>query len=171
MGLDVQDELYRMGLRVIAALWRTRRGRGLVLCFHSISDPGADHPGEMSVGTAFLAEMITALRRSGIAILSLSDAILDLQQDDAGAFVCLTFDDAYKGVYTHAFPVLKRLEAPFTIFVTTDLVDARMPLWWDAIERLAAYSETIVLPKRCVRLRHARGALRRVRLTCRRFET
>lgn len=35
----------------------------------------------------------------------------------------LTFDDVYDTVFTEAFPVLQKLNIPFTLFVTRDLVD------------------------------------------------
>lgn len=35
----------------------------------------------------------------------------------------LTFDDIYDTVYTKAYPILKELQIPFTVFVTRDLVD------------------------------------------------
>jgi peptidoglycan/xylan/chitin deacetylase (PgdA/CDA1 family) len=39
----------------------------------------------------------------------------------------VTFDDGYRDVYEHAFPVLKRKGIPATVFVVTDLVG--MPSW------------------------------------------
>lgn len=35
----------------------------------------------------------------------------------------LTFDDVYDTVYTGAYPLLKALQIPFTLFITKDLVD------------------------------------------------
>ena len=35
----------------------------------------------------------------------------------------LTFDDVYDTVYSEAYPILKELDIPFTMFVTKDLVD------------------------------------------------
>lgn len=35
----------------------------------------------------------------------------------------LTFDDTYDTVYSEAFPIIKRLNIPFTMFVTRDLID------------------------------------------------
>lgn len=35
----------------------------------------------------------------------------------------LTFDDTYDTVYTEAYPILKRFQIPFTMFVTKELVD------------------------------------------------
>ena len=37
--------------------------------------------------------------------------------------VALTMDDAYKSVYTHAYPLLKEKGFPFTVFVNTEPVD------------------------------------------------
>jgi len=36
--------------------------------------------------------------------------------------VVITFDDAYKSVYTEAFPILKSNKLPFTVFVTTGYI-------------------------------------------------
>lgn len=38
--------------------------------------------------------------------------------------VALTFDDAYRNVYTNAFPLLKKYNFPFTVFAATDAVDS-----------------------------------------------
>lgn len=35
----------------------------------------------------------------------------------------LTFDDIYDTVYTEAYPLLKTLNIPFTVFITKDLID------------------------------------------------
>ena len=43
------------------------------------------------------------------------------------AFV-LTFDDGYECVYTNAWPILKELQIPATIFVITGLLDTNAPM-------------------------------------------
>jgi len=35
----------------------------------------------------------------------------------------ITFDDAYAGVYLHAFPVLKKYKIPFTVFISVSLLN------------------------------------------------
>jgi peptidoglycan/xylan/chitin deacetylase (PgdA/CDA1 family) len=35
---------------------------------------------------------------------------------------CITFDDIYDSVYTNAYPVLKKYDIPFVVFVTDELV-------------------------------------------------
>ena len=37
----------------------------------------------------------------------------------------LTFDDTFDTVYTEAYPILQKLQIPFTMFVTKDLVDKK----------------------------------------------
>lgn len=46
----------------------------------------------------------------------------------------ITFDDGYENIYKYAFPVLKALRIPTTIFITTDLVEKSEPLWFDKLE-------------------------------------
>ena len=46
----------------------------------------------------------------------------------------VTFDDGYQNLYHYAFPVLKELRVPATVFLTTDLVDQKGPLWVDILE-------------------------------------
>lgn len=48
----------------------------------------------------------------------------------------LTFDDGYADNLTHALPVLEKHAAPATIFVTTDMPDQRMKIWWYALEHI-----------------------------------
>lgn len=46
----------------------------------------------------------------------------------------ITFDDGYRNNFTSAFPVLRELGLPATLFVTTRFVDRRQPLWVDRLE-------------------------------------
>lgn len=48
--------------------------------------------------------------------------------------VVLTADDGYQSNYTLAFPVLKELSVPMTIFLTTEFVDRQIFLWTDRLE-------------------------------------
>jgi len=50
----------------------------------------------------------------------------------------ITIDDAYRSVYTEAFPRLKAAGLPFTLFMATDPVDQGLPdfLTWDQIREM-----------------------------------
>jgi peptidoglycan/xylan/chitin deacetylase (PgdA/CDA1 family) len=45
--------------------------------------------------------------------------------------VVLTFDDAYGNVYSQAWPILKRLELPATVFLATAFLDSEEPFPFD----------------------------------------
>lgn len=60
-------------------------------------------------------------------------------------YVCITFDDGYRDNYTLAYPLLKRLEVPFAIYVTTGFIDNRMPMWWYPNEKLGISTEELKL--------------------------
>ena len=44
----------------------------------------------------------------------------------------VTFDDGYECVYTNAFPVLKELSIPATIFLATEYLDSEVPFPFDS---------------------------------------
>jgi len=59
--------------------------------------------------------------------------------------VAITIDDAYKSIYTEAWPRLKAAGFPFTVFVATDPVDGAYPDYmnWDEIRALVKAGATI----------------------------
>ncbi len=61
-------------------------------------------------------------------------------------FACLTFDDGYRDNKTFAYPVLKRLDVPFAIYVPTSFIDRRGELWWLVLEAVIASTERSVAP-------------------------
>jgi peptidoglycan/xylan/chitin deacetylase (PgdA/CDA1 family) len=48
--------------------------------------------------------------------------------------VAITFDDAYAGVAVHALPILRALDLPATVFVTSDHASRGASYWWDDVE-------------------------------------
>jgi len=51
--------------------------------------------------------------------------------------VVITVDDGYKDFYDNAYPTLKRLKLPATIFVSTKNVNTTNMFWWDKIEEVS----------------------------------
>ncbi|MCU7967801.1 MAG: polysaccharide deacetylase family protein [gamma proteobacterium symbiont of Bathyaustriella thionipta] len=53
--------------------------------------------------------------------------------------VAITFDDAYRSIYSTAFPMLKEKNWPFTLFLNTDAVGkSGLNLTWDEIREMNA---------------------------------
>lgn len=64
------------------------------------------------------------LRRWGYHVISLTDAIRGLKGeiDLPNHSVVITFDDGYENFYDHAYPILKELELPSTVYAVAGMV-------------------------------------------------
>ncbi len=111
--------------------------RSSVLCLHSVTPYGQKDvfAGSMSVTDRFLDQLIGDFKRRNIEIVSLSEAVRRLETRDKSVFVSLTFDDGYRDNFYYAYPVLRKYNVPFTVFLTTGLVDQSYPMWWHALEK------------------------------------
>ncbi len=79
------------------------------------------------------------LRRAGFSFGSLTDV---LQQLAGGRLperptIVATIDDGYADIAS-ALPVFARHECPLSVFLATDFLDRRAPLWWDQVQLLLA---------------------------------
>jgi peptidoglycan/xylan/chitin deacetylase (PgdA/CDA1 family) len=81
---------------------------------------------------SFVAQM--EYLKKWYAVVSLQQAVEDLNRRQ----VVITFDDGYRDVWTHAYPVLKRLGLCATVFITYDLTDNNRFAWWDRVEAAGA---------------------------------
>lgn len=102
--------------------------RALVLQYHSVVDDlekaiaASPYERLFSVGKEAFAEQLRWLAGAGYRFLSnaqLVDALRG-QSEWPRRAVVVTFDDGWQSIYDHAWPVLRELHIPATIFLTTD---------------------------------------------------
>jgi len=64
------------------------------------------------------------LKDEGYTVLPLSKLILFFKKKKElpNKTIFITIDDGYKSVYNHAYPILKELRFPFSVFLSTDFV-------------------------------------------------
>jgi peptidoglycan/xylan/chitin deacetylase (PgdA/CDA1 family) len=143
------------GFQAVAALRADRwlrflaQGRGVILMFHRVRPRRADvfAPNRvLEITPEFLDCVLTELRCQGYDIVSI-DAVPDRLAAHACSrrFAVLTFDDGYRDNVEHAWPVLKRHNAPWTLFVTAEFADGRGRLWWLELEEAIARLDRIAL--------------------------
>ncbi len=60
-------------------------------------------------------------------------------------WICITFDDGYRDNYTLAYPLLKRLGVPFTVYITTSFINNQMQMWWYPNEKLGISTDELKL--------------------------
>ena len=90
----------------------------VILTYHKVQNRPELGGTWLTVG-AFRRQM-EFVRSSGLPFLHLTDYLDTLGRGgDAGRGVVLTFDDGYESVYTGAWPVLRKLGLPATVFLVT----------------------------------------------------
>lgn len=133
------DTLYM--LRLPPVIRRLSACRGLIFTLHRVlpEPPAPFSPNAiLQVTPGFLEAVILKSRAAGFDIVTMDEAIARLRSASSAPFVVLTFDDAYRDNLHHALPVLRKHQAPFTLYVPTALVDGAGQVWWQAIEDIIA---------------------------------
>jgi len=90
--------------------------------------------------------VVRRLRRSRLDLISLDEMHRRMTAGDfPRRFVCITLDDGYRDNLEFAYPVLKKYEVPFAIYVATSFADRVGELWWLALEAVVAQNEMVGL--------------------------
>ena len=123
---------------------------GVVLMLHRVAEYDKSRlvPNEdLKVSPAFLQKTIDKYRKAGFVFLSLDEVydVITGKVKIEKPFVSFTLDDGYLDNYTTAYPIFKRNNVPFCIFVATDFPDRKAILWWITIEDLILSNKRIVL--------------------------
>ncbi len=136
--------MYRGGglgmMRALARSWEIEREpmrvrsagpKYAVICYHTVGNTGVPFfcglPGE-------LFERQIAYLVKHYRVISLDQMLGELKAGNAlPPAVVLTFDDGYRGVYSHAFPVMKEHGVTATVFLTGDSIEHGQVAWYDRI--------------------------------------
>ncbi|MBO4486939.1 MAG: polysaccharide deacetylase family protein, partial [Bacteroidaceae bacterium] len=79
---------------------------------------------ELEVTPQYLEQTIKEYQQKGYTFVPI-DAL-----PKNGRWICVTFDDGYHDNYTLAYPLLKQLGIPFTVYVSTGFIDNKQEMWW-----------------------------------------
>lgn len=107
-----------------------------VLIYHDVK---TDPRRQMEITPTTFARHIDWLVGHG-RVVALEDAVSDPGHPDSHWDFVLTFDDGYRGVFDHAYPILLERDLPFTIYLTTNVVglgDAAGTLGWSEVNEMA----------------------------------
>ncbi len=141
------ESLYFSGAHVLLRPWLG--GVGSIMTLHHVRPPrsGQFQPNRLlEVGPAFFERVIRRLRRSGTDLVSLDEMHRRMtERDFTKRFVCITFDDGYRDNLDFAYPVLKKYDVPFAIYVATGFTDHIGEMWWLALEAVIANCKVVQL--------------------------
>lgn len=114
------------------------RGSGVVFTLHHVRP---EHPAEfepnriLKITPEFLDTVIRQVLDLGFEVVTLDGVHKRLTSGEAGRpFACFTFDDGYRDNREFAYPVFKRHNLPFAIYVATEFADGVGDLWWLVLE-------------------------------------
>lgn len=123
--------------------------RGVIFAFGRVlpGRPAAFAPtARAQVTPEFLEFLILRVRELGLDLVDLDTALERLAAPEAGrGFVAVTFEGAWRDTLEHALPVLRRQRCPFTLYLTTALVDGLGVLWPQALEAIVAGQRAVAV--------------------------
>ncbi len=131
------------------------RGAGVVFMLHRVRPQETKAEGacafapnaELSVTPEFLDAAISLVKQQGYELVYLEEVPerLHAWMDDEldRPFAAFTLDDAYRDVREHAWPVFRRHDCPFTVFVSPALTDGESELWWEVLEAVIAQNDAV----------------------------
>ena len=124
-------------------------GIGAILMLHHVRPARSDRfqPNRLlEVTPHFFDRLCRKLRRSRLDIVTLDEMHERLVEDySKRRFVCLTFDDGYRDNLHFAYPILKKYQIPFGLYIPTSFPDRLGELWWLALEAVIARNDRIGL--------------------------
>lgn len=128
-------------------LGRWTRGLGVLLTLHHVRPfcGNAFSPNRLlEVEPAFLDLALGRARELGFEFVTLDEALRRVADGRSERpFLHLTFDDGYRDVRDHALPILKRHQAPATLYIASDFANGEGELWWLSLEAAIARADRL----------------------------
>ncbi|MBT6891523.1 MAG: polysaccharide deacetylase family protein [Gammaproteobacteria bacterium] len=121
---------------------------GVVLLYHHVDEKT---PAITSIAPDQFNRHLDIIEAEGFTVLPLDELVkrsMDVSREtekNDDKIVAITFDDAYRSIYSTAFPNLQARGWPFTIFVSTRLIEQKNPhyLTWAQLAEMSMHGATI----------------------------
>lgn len=128
---------YTGGHRLLAPL---TQGVGAILMLHQVTATerrNFDPNGPLRISPEFLDQTIRLVRERGFETVSLDEAHRRMVDGDfERPFIVFTLDDGYRDNLEIAYPIFRKHEVPFCIYVPTSYADHEAELWWLTLEQV-----------------------------------
>ena len=101
---------------------------------HRIVENKSEDPtlGQLEISPDFLEKTILNYTQKGYRLVNIDEVVTQLmsKKHPKQAFVCFTFDDGFADNYELAYPILKKYNCPFCIYVTSGFVNRTHKAHW-----------------------------------------
>ena len=94
----------------------------MVVCYHNIEDKSAMKA--LTISVAEFEHELTAIKEHGFSVIGMQDFLAWRRGEKSIPQKCclITIDDGWVSGYTNAWPVLKKFDYPFTLFIYVNYV-------------------------------------------------
>ena len=99
------------------------RSYGVALMYHHVTDEDIDTIEACKCKIALFERTLNTAKAEGYRFVQIDEALQYIRDRMKIKFAIVTFDDVPDDVYQNAYPILKKLRIPFTLFMTTDYID------------------------------------------------
>lgn len=110
--------------------------QGEIWCLHRVVETRSDYQSnrDLEVTPAFLDGLILRYQSEGYAFVRI-DKLIHSRSLVPKKRVNISFDDGFRDIYQYAFPIFKKYQIPFTLYLTTDFPEGKADVWWIQMEQ------------------------------------
>jgi len=137
----IKNKIYKLFHPVIGEIWCLHR----VVLIRSLMPQNR----ALEITPDYLERLIIKYKKSGYEFSTLQDIYENklhlFKFNFQNKFVNISFDDGFEDVYSVAYPILKKYNVPFTIYLTTDFPEKKAMIWWVFLEKMLLDNSEIIL--------------------------
>ena len=115
--------------------------QGEIWCLHRVVPTRSLFPSnrELEITPDYLESTIVDYKQQGFHFVTIDEILSDIK---GGVLdfrrkkrVNISFDDGFVDVYEYAFPIFKKHQIPFTIYLVGNFPEGKSDLWWIQMEK------------------------------------
>ena len=136
----ISKKIYRLLHPILGEIWCLHR----VVPNRSWALPNR----ELEITPDYLEQLILSYMGNGYCFVSIDSIVERLNKMRwpwQKKMVNVSFDDGFRDIYEYAYPIFKKYNIPFTIYLTTAFPEGKAELWWIKLERLINQYTTLIV--------------------------
>lgn len=99
----------------------------------------------MKISPEFLENFIIDAKSQGYQFISLDELTSRIKTNQSiKKTIVITLDDGYEDNYIHAFPIFRKYQVPFTIYLTTSFINKQEYPWWYKLEYVLLQNDELI---------------------------
>ena len=136
----ISNKIHRLLHPVVGEIWCLHR----VVPNRSWALPNR----ELEITPDYLDQLIVSYKDAGynfVCIDSLVGRLNKMRWPWQKKLVNISFDDGFRDIYEYAYPIFKKYDIPFTIYLTSSFPEGKADIWWIQLEQLIANNTTLLV--------------------------